>query len=111
MLRKTLATLSHSELLEQTKTRRIIKKAVIVIDVAALSMSGGKASFAMVGTDYGTSGAQTAERAAREVFRANTIGGKPFGQKRRAVVGIDLEKAIAAGAVVELTDDDNTDEE
>lgn len=104
MLQKTIEKITRDELTKKTATNRVIKKYVVVSDVAAINMKGGKADFEFVGTDYGTSGLQTAEKAARQYFKEHGISGKPFAQKRKTIICVDLEKAIENGCVYELDD-------
>lgn len=98
------------------KGHRIVKKSVVVVDVAAMTFgnkNGGRGvTLVPVGTDYMTSGAGVAERKAKAAFSAAKLNAKPFGQKRTAILAFDLSACIEAGAVyeVEETDEDETGE-
>lgn len=99
--------LTHEELENLSKSTRVIKKFAVVVDVAGLSVKGGKAELFPVGTIYETSGTGTAKAIAKRLFKERGISAEPFGQKRRALLAIDLKKAIASGAVYEINADES----
>ena len=99
--------LTHEELENLSKTTRVIKKFAVVVDVAGLSVKGGKAEIIPFGTIYETSGTGTAKAITKRLFKEKGINAEPFGQKRKALLAIDLKKAIASGAVYEINADES----